>query len=325
MCRADVREASLRIFLQTPPQQSDDRLGRADGQRAPVRILPQHRDQLVPPCLAFEGPAAGQQLVEHAAEGPDVRPRVERLAARLLRAHVGHGAEDRARLGLHRLLLDVVLRSRRLDLPGDAEVEHLDLAAPGHVDVGRLQVAVDHAALVGRLQRRRDLPRDGQRFVDRQRPLAQLARQVLAMDQLHGQEAGAFLLVQPVDGRDVGMVDRGQQLGLALEAGQPRGVGREFLGKDLDRHLAVQRGVDRLPDHAHPALADLFGKAVVEQHLARFEGHRRSPCPVRSARRIPLAVYPGAGARKVRERETRISLNRTRRARSSTCRRRCPW
>ena len=43
----------------------------------------------------LETPPAGQHLVEHAAECPDVRALVDRLPARLLRAHVGGRAEDR--------------------------------------------------------------------------------------------------------------------------------------------------------------------------------------------------------------------------------------
>ena len=75
-------------------------------------------------------------------------------------------------------------------------------------------------------------------------------------------------VVDAVDRGDVGVVQRGQQLGLALEAGQPLGVVGERVGQDLDRHLAVERGVDRLPDHTHPALADLLDQAVVEQSFA---------------------------------------------------------
>ena len=49
--------------------------------------------ETVSPC---ERRAAGQHLVEHAAERPDVGPLVDGLPARLLGAHVGGGAEDDA-------------------------------------------------------------------------------------------------------------------------------------------------------------------------------------------------------------------------------------
>jgi hypothetical protein len=60
------------------------------------------------------------------------------------------------------------------------------------------------------------------------------------------------------------MVERGEQLRLALEAGQPVGVRGDDLRQDLDRHLAVERGVGRFPDDTHPALADLLGELVVQ-------------------------------------------------------------
>jgi hypothetical protein len=41
-------------------------------------------------------------------------------------------------------------------------------------------------------------------------------------------------------------------------------LGGDALGEDLDRHLAVEGRIDRFPDHAHPAFADLLGQAVVE-------------------------------------------------------------
>ena len=41
--------------------------------------------------------APGQHLVQHAPKGPDVAALVDAVTARLLRAHVGGGAEDRPR------------------------------------------------------------------------------------------------------------------------------------------------------------------------------------------------------------------------------------
>ena len=42
---------------------------------------------------------------------------------------------------------------------------------------------------------------------------------------------------------DVGVVQRGEDFGFALEAGQAVGIGRERLGKDLERHVPVERRV----------------------------------------------------------------------------------
>ncbi len=77
--------------------------------------------------------------------------------------------------------------------------------------------------------------------------------------------------MDPVDARDVRVVQRGEHAGFALEARQPLGVAGEGVGQDLDRHVAVERRVDGLPDDAHPALADLLGQAVVQELLAGSE------------------------------------------------------
>ncbi len=77
-----------------------------------------------------------------------------------------------------------------------------------------------------------------------------------------------------VDRGDVRVVQRGEQLGLALEARQPVRVRGKILGQDLDRHLTVERGVQRPPHHAHPARAELLDETVVRQHLTGSDRHR---------------------------------------------------
>jgi hypothetical protein len=89
------------------------------------------------------------------------------------------------------------------------------------------------------------------------------------------------MFVKTIDGGDVGVVQRGQQLGLAVEARQPLGLARHVGRKHLDRDLAVEGGVLGLPDHAHPALADLLDQAVVQQLLSGFDGHVCGPLPGR--------------------------------------------
>ena len=168
-----------------------------------------------------------------------------------------------------------VLRSgRRTGRLGQAEVEHLDLAHRAELDVRRLEVSMDHAVLVRALERFRHAPCDGDRMIERERALLQPAGEILARDQLHREEAGLSRGVQPVDRRDVRVPQRGEQLRLAFEARKSFGVVGQCGGKRLERHLAVERRVDRLPDLAHAALADLLDDPVVQQGLARRQRHR---------------------------------------------------
>ena len=83
--------------------------------------------------------------------------------------------------------------------------------------------------------------------------------------------------MQPVDRRDVRVVQRRQQLGLAFETLQPLGVVGQLGRQDLDRHLALEGRVEGLPDHAHPPLADLLDEAVVFQHLTCLDPQSAPP------------------------------------------------
>ena len=67
--------------------------------------------------------------------------------------------------------------------------------------------------------------------------------QILALDKLHDERADITRLLEPVDDRDVGVVQRGQGLGFALEPREAIRVGGERLGEDLDRDVAIEPGV----------------------------------------------------------------------------------
>ena len=166
---------------------------------------------------------------------PTLRAPIDRFPFRLLRRHVGRGAEDDAG----------VRRRRARDSRGvgerggciarcgwsqrfrETEVEHLDRAVTPHLDVRRLQVAVNDPLLVRGFERLGDLLRDRQRFVDRDRATRDALGQVLALDQFHHERGDAAAFFEAVDGGDVRMVERGEHLGFALKSRQPVVVCRE--------------------------------------------------------------------------------------------------
>ena len=92
LCRGDGGSASSRgtVSATAAHRRASQRATRSSPARArgSRRCVSETR-------LAGERRPAGQHLVEHAAERPDVGPLVDRLAARLLGAHVGRGAEER--------------------------------------------------------------------------------------------------------------------------------------------------------------------------------------------------------------------------------------
>jgi hypothetical protein len=99
----------------------------------------------------------------------------------------------------------------------------------------------------------RPVPHD---LVERQRALLEPVGERLALEQLHDEEVGVAVLPHVEEGADVGVVEGGDGLRLALEARAALLVLGEGGGEDLDRDGAVEAGVPAAPDLAHPAGAD---------------------------------------------------------------------
>ena len=112
---------------------------------------------------------------------------------------------------------------------------------------------MDDALVVGDFEGLGDLPRDGQRVIERQarvlrvrtRRLRELVRERLALDEFENQEANAVRFLEAVDRADVGMIQRREHPRLALEACEPIRVARERTGQDLDRDVAPELRVVR--------------------------------------------------------------------------------
>ena len=193
-----------------------------------------------------------QHLVEHAPERPDVRLLIDRLASRLLRAHVGgrphhrpHARRQRRRPGLLRLGLR------------EPEVEHLDAAAGGDLDVGGFQIAMDDALGVRGRERFRDLAGDAHGLADRQRSLARSDRPASRRRRAPAPGRGRHPLPRCRRWRsDVRMIERGQGARLAAEPRQPIGILRAERRQDLDRDVASELRVAGAIHLAHAARAD---------------------------------------------------------------------
>ena len=110
-----------------------------------------------------------------------------------------------------------------------------------------------------------DLTGDGDCFLDRHPPGRRLRRRSgdellerLALDELHGDRANRVsvlsrTLLEAVDLCDVRMIQRGEDLGLTFEAGEPFGVICEGLGQHLDGDASIEPGIAGPIDLAHAA------------------------------------------------------------------------
>jgi hypothetical protein len=200
-----------------------------------------------------------------APQGVEVAPRVERLAARLLRAHVARRPDH----------LAVVPPARVAAAERDAEVGHEGAvrALLDH-DVVGLHVPVDHPALMGVGQRPRDLlhqlhgqPR--RKWPAALHPLAQ-GRPVHVP---HHEEGEVRVLLHRVDGHDVGVGQPRRRPRFVQEPVAVLGLLGQPAGEQLDRHQAVERHVPRQEDDPHSAAAQLAldGVAARQQLLQRQE------------------------------------------------------
>ena len=114
--------------------------------------------------------------------------------------------------------------------------------------------------------------RDLERVVDRNRAPLEALPELLALHQLEDEERLAIDLLEAVDGRDVGMVQGREQVGLTSEALQALTVLGQFGGEHLDGHLPVQVEVGGPIHLAHPSRAERGGHAVVRERGADQAG-----------------------------------------------------
>ena len=121
---------------------------------------------------------------------------------------------------------------------------------------------MDDAFRMRRLERLGRLARDRQRLVHRQRPLMKAIGQRRAFDELEDERDDVFAFFERVDGGDVRVIQRREDLRLALEAGDPGGVVRQRRGKHFDGDVAAKLDVAGAVHFAHSAGADARGDFV---------------------------------------------------------------
>jgi hypothetical protein len=271
----NITQPAAWLLLETVTQQrahGGRSRGRQDGQ---VRLVFEHRREAVGRRPGGEGSPAGEQFVENAAEGPDVRTAVDRQSTRLLRTHVGWRAEHRAGLGATRRAIGV--RSEIRQALRDAEVEDLDVAALRQRDVARFEIAVHDALLVRRGESVRDLPRDVEHLREREARV-RIPRDQLCegrpFHELHDQRRNAVGFFETIDLGDVGMVQRRQHPRFPFEAREPFRLVGEGCRQDLDRHVTVEPAIARPVDLPHAAHAEQADDVVGPDACGRIGGNR---------------------------------------------------
>ena len=132
---------------------------------------------------------------------------------------------------------------------------------------------MNNALLMGGFERLGDLSGDGQGFINRDGPFGNPVGQLRSLDEFEDQGLRVTGRFQTVNRADIGVIQRRQDFGFALEPSETVRIGGECLRQDLEPHIPVERGVAGLIHLAHPAFADLGGDLVDAEPGAGGQGH----------------------------------------------------
>lgn len=106
---------------------------------------------------------------------------------------------------------------------------------------------------------------DVEEVVESKAPFAQSSLQSRSFHPGHGQKVQSFSLVDRIDGDDVGMVELGQHLSLALETRQSLGVACQRLGEHLEGYGPLEPFVLSLEHLSHCAASGEMQNPVVKE------------------------------------------------------------
>jgi hypothetical protein len=123
------------------------------------------------------------------------------------------------------------------------------------------------------LERVRDLLRDRQRFVGRDRAQRDPIGQRRAFHELQHQRAHAVRFFQTVDRADMRMIQRGKYLRFTFEASEAVRIGSECLGQDLERDVAIQLRIARAIHLAHAARPEQAQDFICAKPCTRRQSH----------------------------------------------------
>lgn len=177
---------------------------------------------------------------------------------------------------------------------GDAEVGQDRVVIGVEEDVSRRDVAVHVAALVGVAKGVGDAQQHALEFGLGQAALHPRS-EVAAGEVLHGEIVLLRTRHAHVEHlHDVRMGERGEHACFLQEAARERGIGRQRRGHDLERNLAVQRGLQSQVHAGHATVADL-----VSDHIAGNLDHagprpHRCRMPAHSSGRCAAAIRAAA-------------------------------
>ena len=118
-----------------------------------------------------------------------------------------------------------------------------------------------------------DLTRDRQRLIERDGALSQTIRQRGSLDQFQHERRQVAGFFETVEGRDMRVIQRGQEFRFPSEARAPVGIAGERLRQDFNCNVSFQPRIARAIHLAHPASAEGRDDFVRTESSARSKNH----------------------------------------------------
>ena len=165
----------------------------------------------------------------------------------------------------------------------------------GDKDVRRLDVAVNDPLCMGGVERVRDLDGKRENEFGFHRTPGDPMLQRHAIQELHGDERLPVLIVNFVDGADVGVVQSGSRLCLAPKTRQRLRVMSDIFGQEFQGDETSKLGILSLVHDAHPAAAQLLDYAVMRDRLPnhlRSKSYDPEGRQVNEGRRVDVISEP---------------------------------
>jgi hypothetical protein len=239
--------------------------------------------------------ATREQLVENQTESVDVGTTIERYSRGLLGRHVRDGARQHPG----------VVRGNDVETFGEAEIRDVRLTFLVQQDVRGFQVAVEHAVRVGVVHGVCELTHELQ--VRPQTMCGSLgallaliltARQhfteVLARDQLHGEEGAAAVGSDVEDPHDVRVMQASLRFRAEQKAAQLRFSGEIRLDQAFERHAVLDVLRLRLEHDAHAATPELADQPVFAEPLFVVTGEAQLEELAHGVRKLRLWAVSAA-------------------------------
>ena len=155
-----------------------------------------------------------------------------------------------------------------------AEVEDLHATVFGQKNVFGFEIAMNHSCRMGRRQTLRDAAARFQHLPNRHRTVPQPLAQRLSL-QKFGDDVGRAVIPADMKDRDnVGMIEGRGSLRFDFEASQALRIARPEIGKDLNGHIALERGVAGAIYLAHSPCAEGGDDFIGIQLCTRWKCHR---------------------------------------------------